>query len=114
MKHLTPVIVMLTGCAASSAGIYRTSVETTVASGRSSKDVALCVSEHLFGGNYNSLRNDGDHYWITRQNALGSPLVRWDFLPAPAGGSIAELRTTVHIGGTAADKVRACAQSEIR
>lgn len=103
------VLATLAGCATSSAGLYRTSVETTVQSNKTSQQFATCVAETLQGNN--PLRNDGDHYWVLRMNGYGVPIIRWDFLPRPGGGSVAELRTTLNFLSAGTTKVQACAGS---
>ncbi|MES2002261.1 MAG: hypothetical protein V4444_08145 [Pseudomonadota bacterium] len=104
---LTVLSFALTGCATSSAGLYRTSVETTVSSSKTSQKFATCVAETLQGNN--PLRNEGDHYWVLRMNGYGVPIIRWDFMPKLSGGSIAELRTTLNFLSAGTTKVQACA-----
>ena len=104
---LAAPLAILAGCATSSAGLYRTSVETTIPSKKTSQQFALCVAETLQGNN--PLRNEGDHYWVIRTNGYGIPIIRWDFQPQPDGGSIAELRTTINFLSAGTTKVQACA-----
>jgi hypothetical protein len=97
----------LGGCATSSAGLYQTKVETAIPSTKTSQQFATCVAETLQGNN--PMRNDGDHYWVVRLNGFQVPIIRWDFVPKPEGGSVAELRTTLNIASAGTTKVRACA-----
>lgn len=107
MRYLAPLpLLALTGCAASSAGLYREPVEFSVASNRSAQDFATCVAEVVQGPA--ELRGSGGHWWVVRATGAGTPVVRWDFTDKPAGGSIAELRATA-IMGAAKDKVERCA-----
>lgn len=99
--------VLLAGCVpVSSAGVYRTAIDLTIPSSKSSKDFALCAAQ-AFAGN-NPVTNDGDHYWIDRLSYQGAPFARWDFRPT-LNGSVAELRSVALLGPVGEDKVKACA-----
>jgi hypothetical protein len=100
------IALVLSGCAASPAGLARTAVKSTVPSNKSAQEFATCVAEVVL--EQAELRGSGDHYWVLRENGVGIPVVRWDFTNQVAGGSIAELRATAY-AGAAKDKVRACA-----
>jgi len=105
-KFAVLAALLVTGCATSSAGLERMGVEFTVPSQKSAQAFATCAAEVLQGSV--ELRGAGNHYWILRPNALGVPIVRWDFKDQPTGGSIAELRATAIIGA-GKDKVQGCA-----
>lgn len=76
----------------------------TFASAKSPAIVAGCVQQSLNGGP--QLGTDGSNYWVTRPNAFGTA-VRYDFRPAPNGGSVVEYRSRLKINN-GVEKVRAC------
>lgn len=76
-----------------------------MASAKAPSQVATCAAETLMGTP--TLRNDGDHYWVIRNNGYGMPAVRWDFKPDGSGGTVIERRSTVYVS-KGDDKIRAC------
>lgn len=108
-KRLTvPALLMLLlgGCATSASGVAATEVEQTLTSGKSAQAWATCFAESLAGNN--ELRGAGDHWWVLRMSQYGV-MARWDFRDRPEGGSVAELRSTPHVGGNGVEKARNCA-----
>ena len=81
LKSLACVSAALLGACApvSSTGIYRTSVELTIASEKSPREFAMCVADAF--PDAGRLLNEGEHYWLTRQHG-GATFERWDFTPA--------------------------------
>lgn len=104
-NYLCAALLVLSGCAGSSASISQKPAQMVIASAKPPQAFANCVADNFRGAN--SVRNDGDHYWIVSQFGL-SAIIRWDFIPKD-GGSVAELRSSPHIGGSGETKVRACA-----
>jgi hypothetical protein len=104
-KMLCIAFLALAACAGTSASVYGKPAQMTVESAKSPQSFANCVADNFVGAN--SVRSDGDHYWIVSQFGL-SAIIRWDFT-SKAGGSVAELRSSPHVGGSGESKVRACA-----
>lgn len=111
MKKTASLIIAVTsalalqGCATSAAGLSKGKVDESYSSAKAPSAVATCVVETLVGDPV--LRNEGDHYWIIRNNGYGMPAVRWDFLPKAGGGTAIELRSAIGINN-GSDKVRSC------
>ena len=105
---ISGLALVLCSCATSSAGLQRMGLEMTISSSKSAQDFATCSAEVMQGSP--TLRGSGDHWWVLRDKGYGIPIVRWDFIGKPGGGSVAELRATA-IAGAAKDKVRACSSS---
>ena len=103
---LLPILLFVGGCATSSAGLYRMGVEHVITGTKPAQDFATCAAEVMQGNP--TLRGNGGHWWVLRENGYGVPIVRWDFTDKPSGGSTAELRATA-IAGAAKDKVQRCA-----
>lgn len=108
MRNLIYVfpILALAGCATSSAGLYQMSVEHRLSGSKSAQEWATCTADLMQGSP--TLRGSGGHWWLTRDNGYGIPIIRWDFTDQPGGGSIAELRANA-ITGAAKDKLARCA-----
>jgi hypothetical protein len=107
MKKFAMLIsgAMLTGCASSQGGMLEQSALQTFASPKSPGHVAGCAQQRLRGGP--TMGTDGKIYWVTRQNAWGT-VVRYDFLPNPAGsGTVIEYRSRLKINN-GLDKVQSC------
>jgi len=107
LKSLACVSAALLGACApvSSTGIYRTSVELTIASEKSPREFAMCVADAF--PDAGRLLNEGEHYWLTRQHG-GATFERWDFTPTLTG-SIAERRSGQIVGRAGSGRVRECA-----
>jgi hypothetical protein len=111
MNRLITIIVaaggmmLISGCATTAAGLGEAKVDETFTSAKLPSAVATCAVESLIGDP--QIRNDGDHYWIIRNNGYGLPAVRWDFLPREGGGTTIELRSAINMN-SGADKIRPC------
>lgn len=106
MRHLiVGLAIGLTACATTSAGLYESPVEETFTSTKPPSTVANCAADHMRGGA--EVRNDGNHYWVLRQNGYGMTVVRWDFIPDGNGGTRIERRSSIPVN-TGAGDVRAC------
>lgn len=105
LMTIVAVASLLSGCATSSAGLYRTAVDLRLESDKTPQQVATCAAETMIGNP--DLRNEGDHYWVLRTNGYAIPVARWDFMPRPGGGTIVELRATININ-SGDERVRAC------
>lgn len=106
MKNVILIAALsLSGCATTSQGLLESPAEFEITSEKNAQVFATCVVERLsFGG---QLRSDGERYWVIRNNTLGAPITRWDFVPTESG-SRAELRTSININ-TGKGKVQDCA-----
>ena len=105
MRAFAIILLGLSGCATSAAGLADSKVEMTLTGARPPKVVATCVADKLIGNN--QLRDDGTNYWILRLNMYGFPVSRWDFKPDGNGGTVAELRASLSIN-TGDERVKAC------
>lgn len=106
MRRLAALLLMsLSACATTAAGLAESEISESYASAKRPSTVATCAADRMRGGA--EVRNDGDHYWVLRNNTYGIPIARWDFWPTAEGGSRIELRTSFGIN-TGAGDVRAC------
>lgn len=94
----------LAGCASSQGGLLEQSSQQQFHSSKKPGQVAGCVQQSLRNGPVQG--TDGERFWITRQNAYG-PVVRYDFIPDPSGGTTVEYRSRIKINN-GLDKVKAC------
>lgn len=107
MRTLAAALAMtsLAACATSGAGLLNSNVEETYASAKPPGTVANCAADRMSGSV--DVRNDGDHYWVLRNNGYGIPTVRWDFRPDGNGGTLIERRASIRVNVGTGD-VRNC------
>lgn len=86
--------VALQGCAWSAEGLGRSKVEDTYTSKKPASEVAGCVSSRLMGSNPAFQEGEG-HWVVVRNNGYGIPIVRFDIVQQPSGGSVIEFRRSV-------------------
>lgn len=99
MKRVIAVsacVTFLSGCAWSAEGLGRAKIEDTYASAKPASEVAGCVSSRLMGSNPAFQQGDG-HWVVVRNNGYGVPIVRFDIIDQPEGGSKIEFRRSVAI-----------------
>lgn len=84
----------LQACAWSAEGLGRAKIEDTYNSEKPASEVAGCVASRLHGSNPAFQMGDG-HWVVVRNNGYGVPIVRWDVIDKPDGGSLIEFRRSV-------------------
>lgn len=103
-----PVAVLalsLAGCASSVSSLGDRAPKDVLHSAKIPDDVAGCISFSLNGSN--PARRVSDQRWlIVRNNAFGSPAIRYDIEPE-GKGSMVTVRAASPVGA-GMDKVRAC------
>lgn len=105
MRKLVAALSLgLCACATTAAGLAESEIEETYTSAKAPSTVATCAADRMRGGA--EVRNDGQHYWVLRNNGYGLPVARWDFYPSD-GGTRIELRRSIPINSGSGD-VRAC------
>ncbi|HTH10773.1 MAG TPA: hypothetical protein VMA55_14495 [Acidovorax sp.] len=87
---------LLSGCAWSAEGLGRAKIEDTYTSIKPAAEVAGCVSSRLMGSNPAFQEGEG-HWVVVRNNGYGIPIVRFDIMQQPDGGSKIEFRRSVAI-----------------
>lgn len=98
------IVSQLCGCAASQKGMLEQSALQTFTSDKPAGVVAGCAQQALRSGP--SMGTDGTNFWVTRSSQWGV-VVRYDFKPNNAGGSIVEYRSRLKINN-GLDKVKSC------
>jgi hypothetical protein len=76
----------------------------TMTSPKKPGEVAACAAQRINAGP--DMGTDGTNFWVTRSSGFGV-VVRYDFKPAPAGGTVVEYRSRLRINN-ALDKVQSC------
>lgn len=97
MKNYLIAIVAglaLSGCAWSAEGLGRSKIEDTYTSSKPASEVAGCVASRLMGSNP-AFQQSENHWVVVRNNGYGVPIVRWDIIQQPEGGSLIEFRRSV-------------------
>lgn len=105
MRFIALAPLLLAGCAASPADLYRKPVSLTLESSKSPRDWATCAVDRFRGGA--SIRNEGEGHYFLLLGDQRDPWNRWDFVRT-ATGARAELRSNVALN-SGKDAVRACA-----
>lgn len=82
------------GCAWSAEGLGRSKIEDTYTSNKPASEVAGCVTSRLMGSNPAFQQGEG-HWVVVRNNGYGVPIVRFDIIDQPEGGSKIEFRRSV-------------------
>lgn len=93
-------------CATSTAGLGEKSPSLAFEGTRPAEQAANCLSAELVGNNP-ILKMGDEHFVVTRNNAYGIPVVRWDVYGTPTGNRV-ELRASFGIN-VGEPKARACA-----
>ena len=84
------VLPFLCACASSVAGLGKKWPALIFEGSRPAEEVASCLVAELTGTNQ-LLRMAPGHFVVTRPNAYGVPIVRWDIFDTPTGNRV-ELR----------------------
>lgn len=85
---------VLQGCAWSAEGLGRAKIEDTYTSAKPASEVAGCVASRLMGSNPAFQQSEG-HWVVVRNNGYGVPIVRFDIIQQPEGGTKVEFRRSV-------------------
>lgn len=103
---LIPTVLLLAGCATSTAGLGEKNVARMFEGTQPAEATANCLAASL-SGSPRLLKMADDHFVLTRANAYGIPVVRWDVFGTPTGNRV-ELRASFGIN-VGEPKARECA-----
>jgi hypothetical protein len=103
---LLPAVLLTAACATSTAGLGEKSPSLVFEGTRPAEETANCLASVLQGNNP-LLKMGADHFVVTRPNAYGIPVVRWDVYGTPTGNRV-ELRASFGIN-VGEPKARTCA-----
>jgi len=106
----SPIILalLLSACATSTAGLGEKSPSLVFEGTENAEIAASCLTAELQGTNQ-LLRMGPEHFVVTRPNAYGVPVVRWDVFGTPTGNRV-ELRASFGIN-VGEPKARACSRA---
>lgn len=101
-----PLALLVGACATSTSGLGEKTPSLVFEGTRPAEQAATCLVSELVGEN-KLLRMGENHFVVTRSNAYGVPVVRWDVIGTPSGNRV-ELRASFGIN-VGEPKARACA-----
>ena len=96
---------LLSGCAFSSASLYKREPMASFTSTKAADIVSGCIATSLNGASQ-AVRVGEGHYAVTRSNSFGAPAVRYDVEQAGSGSAV-QVRSASPVG-EGLDKVRGC------